>query len=72
MLKSLWLGETRDLILHAIPPIPPLPPYETHIVELPLRVVADDLLQHPPVGPGLVLGDATAALQVELVHLLRV
>lgn len=34
-------------------------------------MVPDDLLQHPPVGTRLVLGDAAAALEVELVHLLR-
>ena len=43
---------------------------EPHLVEGALGVGVHDLLQHAPVGAWDVLGDAAAALQIELVHLL--
>ena len=33
-------------------------------------MLLNDLLQHPPICTGNELGDAAAALQVELIHLL--
>ena len=43
---------------------------EPHLVENALGLGVHDLLQHVPVGVRDVLGDAAAALQIELVHLL--
>mmetsp|Transcript_35050 Transcript_35050/g.88742 ORF Transcript_35050/g.88742 Transcript_35050/m.88742 type:complete len:296 (+) Transcript_35050:706-1593(+) len=40
------------------------------LVQLAARVVLHDVHEHAPVGARLVLGDAAAPLQVELVHLL--
>lgn len=43
---------------------------QTHLVQGALRMLLNDLLQHPPVCARGELGDAAAALQVQLVHLL--
>ena len=42
----------------------------SHLVQGALRMLLNDLLQHPPICTGNELGDAAAALQVELIHLL--
>lgn len=43
---------------------------EAHLEHFTCRVLSHQLLQAAPVGPRHLLGDATAPLQVQLIHLL--
>ena len=57
--RWLWVGQ----FCHAVPTM-------VYLVQFPSRVLGNQLLQAAPVGPRHLLGNATAPLQIQLIHLL--